>query len=111
MEAETQPDTMAGPVYDQRGDHREFLVMAGALPQNGPPAARTPGSPHQRRHQQGAFIDKHQTCSQAMGFFLMRGQSTLVQRWIFSSSRSRARRSGRCGVQPSRRSNRPTWAT
>lgn len=51
METEAQPDPTARPVDDQRGDHREFLVVAGALPQNGSPAARTPRAPDQRRHQ------------------------------------------------------------
>lgn len=111
MQAETQPEVPAAAADDQGGDHRQFLVVAGALQQKGPPAAGTPRAPQQRRQQQGAFIDKHQTGLQPTGFFLMRRQSTWAQCRICSSSRSRARRLGRCGVQPKRRSNRPTWAT
>jgi hypothetical protein len=42
---------------------------------------------------------------------LMRGQSTFTHRWIAASSRSRARRSGFWGLQPSLRSTRPIWST
>ena len=92
---------------NQGSDHGDLLVVAGALHQEGCLPAGTPGPAHQRRHQQAAFIQEHQRRVQPSGFFLMRGQSTLTQCWMSGSSRSRARRAGRCGLQPMERSNRP----
>lgn len=61
VEAETQPDASTAPAHDQRGDHRELLVVPGTLQQYGSLAARTPRAPQERRHQQRALIHKHDT--------------------------------------------------
>lgn len=89
------------------GDHRNLPAVTADVPEHRRPSARTPGASHHGQQQQPAFVDKDQPRAQAVGFFLMRGQSCLIQRRIPSSSRSQARRMGRCGVQPSERSSRP----
>ena len=63
-------------------------------------SARGPSAPNQRREQEPAFVDKCDIGVQSAGFFLMRGHSTLIQCRMAFSSRSRARRSGFCGLQP-----------
>lgn len=102
-----QPDAATAGADDQGGDHRDLLVVAGALHQYGRLPAGTPCAAHQRRHQQTALVQEHQCGVQPSGFFLIRGQSTLTQYWMSGSSRSRARRAGRCGLQPMECSNRP----
>ena len=89
------------------GDHRDLSAVTADVPEDRRAAARPPRSSHHGQQKQPAFVDEDQPCAQALGFFLMRGQSCLTQRRIPSSSRSQARRTGRCGVQPSDRSNRP----
>ena len=91
----------------QRGDDRNLPAVTTDVPQDGGLAAGPPGAPHHWQQEQPAFVDEDQPRAQAVGFFLMRGQSSLTQRRIPSSSRSQARRTGRCGVQPSARSKRP----
>ena len=107
MQPPAQPDAATPGADNQGGDHGDLLVVAGALHQCGRLPAGTPCTAHQRRHQQAAFVQEHQRGVQPAGFFLIRGQSTLTQYWISGSSRSRARRAGRCGLQPIARSNRP----
>ena len=102
-----QPDAAPAGADDQGGDHRDLLVVAGALRQQGRSPAGTPRAAHPRRHQQTAFVQEHQRRVQPAGFFLIRGQSTLTQYWMSASSRSRARRAGRCGLHPIECSNRP----
>jgi len=89
------------------GDHRDFPAVTADVPQHRGPSARAPRASHHGQQEQPAFVDEDEPRSQAVGFFLMRGQSCLIQRRIPSSSRSQARRMGRCGVQPRERSNRP----
>jgi len=102
-----QADRPAVRADAQAGDHRDLPAMTADVPEHWGPSAGTPRAPHHRQEEQPAFIDEDQPRAQAVGFFLMRGQSCLIQRRIPSSSRSHARRTGRCGVQPSDRSNRP----
>ena len=102
-----QPHAATPRTDNQGGDHGDFLVVAGALDQDRRLPAGTPRTAHQRRHQQAAFVQEHQRSVQPSGFFLIRRQSTLTQYWMSGSSRSRARRAGRCGLQPMERSNRP----
>ena len=102
-----QTDSPAVRADAQGGDHRDLPAMTADVPEHRSPSSGTPRAPHHRQEEQPAFVDEDQPCAQAVGFFLMRGQSSLIQRRIPSSSRSQARRTGRCGVQPSERSNRP----
>src|SRR5206468_5943890 len=90
----------------RQGDEVGRPVTAD-VPQHRGPSARAPRASHHGQQEQPAFVDEDEPRSQAVGFFLMRGQSCLIQRRIPSSSRSQARRMGRCGVQPRERSNRP----
>jgi hypothetical protein len=89
------------------GDHRNLSAVPADVPEHRRASARSPGAPHHGQQKQPAFVDENQPRAQPVSFFLMRGQSCLTQRRISSSSRSQARRMGRCGVQPSDRSNRP----
>lgn len=91
----------------QGGDHRHLLAVAAEVPEHRGLSARTPRAAHHGQQEQPAFVEEDQPRAQAVGFFLMRGQSCLTQRRISSSFRSQARRTGRWGVQPSDRSNRP----
>ena len=91
----------------QGGDGGDLLAVAAHVSEHWGLSAPAPGAPHHRQQEQPAFIQENQPSLQAPGFFLIRGHSCLIQRWMPSSSRSRARRVGRCGVQPSERSRRP----
>ena len=90
-----QTDAATAGADDQGGDHRDLLVVTGALHQRGRLPTGTPRASHQRRHQQSTLVQEHQRGVQPAGFFLIRGQSTLTQYWMSGSSRSRARRAGR----------------
>jgi hypothetical protein len=107
QQLEIQPDGTAVWADAQGGDDRDLPAVATNVPQDGGLPSGPPRAPHHRQQEQPAFVDEDQPRAQAVGFFLMRGQSCLTQRRIPSSSRSQARRTGRCGVQPSERSNRP----
>lgn len=111
VQPEIEMHGVAGRRDTQCPDDGDFLVQAGALVKHGRAAARTPAAAHQRRHQQAGFVDEHQPGFQARSVFFTRGQSTLTQRRIASSSRSAARRSGFCGLQPKPLSSRPIWST
>ena len=104
---EVQPRALAPGRQGQGRDDGHLLPGRPALIQDRRPAAGRPGPPHDRGEQQPTFVDEHQAGVQAPRFFLMRGQSTFTHRWIAASSRSRARRSGFCGLHPSFRSTRP----
>jgi len=102
-----QTDSPAVRADAQGGDHRDLPTMTADVPEHRGPSSGTPCAPHDGQEEQPGFVDEDQPRVQAVGFFLMRGQSCLIQRRIPSASRSHARRTGRCGVQPSARSNRP----
>jgi len=102
-----QPDRSAVRADAQGGDHRDLPAMPADVPEHWGLSAGPPRAPHHGQKEQAAFVNEDQPRAQAVGFFLMRGQSCLIQRRIPSSSRSHARRTGRCGVQPSERSKRP----
>ena len=91
----------------QGGDSGDLLAIATNVSEHWGLSAPAPGAPHHRQQEQPAFIQENQPSLQAPGFFLIRGHSCLIQRWMPSSSRSKARQVGRCGVQPSERSRRP----
>src|SRR4029453_7299567 len=91
----------------QRTNDRCLLAVAAGLRQDRGTASWRPGPAHERCEKQPALIEKHDVSVQSLLFFLMRGQSTLTQRPIAASSRSRAWRSGFWGVHPNDRSRRP----
>ena len=102
-----EPDDAAPWADAEGGDHRDLPAVTADVPEHRRPSAQPPRAAHHGQQEQPAFVEEDQPRAQGVGFFLMRGQSCLIQRRIPSSSRSQARRTGRCGVQPSERSNRP----
>ncbi len=93
----------------QCGDHRDALVGATALVKYGRPADRSPGASNERGHEEPALVEKDDGGPQSPGVFFTRGQSFRIHSRIASSSRSRARRSGFWGLNPSDRRRRPIW--
>jgi len=93
--------------HRQRPDDRSLFSVTSRLRKNRCLASRRPGPAHERREEKPALIQENDVRVQPPGFFLMRGQSTLTQRRMAASSRSRAWRSGFCGVQPNDRRTRP----
>ena len=91
----------------KRRDGGDLLVPSSAVQEDRRLAARSPRPADQGSHQKAALVDKDDVGVQAEGFFLMRGQSTLIHFWTAFSSRSRARFSGFCGLQPIERSSLP----
>jgi len=110
-EGEVQSYVAPSRRYRQRPNDRSLFPMAATLIQNRGLTTWRPGPPHQRGGEQTTLVQEDQMGIQPRGVFFTRFQSTLTQRWIASSSRSRARRSGFCAVQPSECSNRPMWST
>lgn len=98
------PSSFAG--YGKSGNGRYLLIMARSLIQQRSFSFWGPTPPHQWCQQQTGFIQEDKRSFQAPCVFFTRGQSFLIQRWMASSSRSRARRSGFCGVHPIDRNRR-----
>jgi hypothetical protein len=71
----------------------EVVLQDGCLPSRRPSAAAL------RSLAQAAFVDEHQDAALAQRFFFSAGHTFFFQCWICSSLRSRARPSGRCGLQ------------
>jgi len=92
--------------YGKSGNGRHLLIMAGSLIQQRGFSFGSPTPTHQWSHQQPRFIQEDKGGFQAPRVFFTRGQSFLIQRWMTSSSRSRARRSGFWGVHPIDRNRR-----
>jgi len=80
---------------------RDLLVRASSLQQNRCSTTGTPCPPYHRSHKQTAFVYEDNKGFQLCRFFLIRGQSSFIQRLISSSSRSFATLWGFWGVQPS----------
>ena len=97
--------------YGKCCNSRHFLPAAGSLVQKRSFSSGSPTPAYQWSHQQPRFIQKNKRSFQAPRVFFTRGQSCLIQRWMASSSRSWARRSGFWGVQPIDRNKRQTWST
>jgi len=91
----------------QRRDHRDFAPRTAALLEDRGVSARRPAASHEWRHQEARFVDEDERRVAAGGVFFTRGQSSLIQRAMAASSRSRARRVGFCGLHPRAWSKRP----
>ena len=111
VQAEVQAHLVPPRGHAQGGDGAHLPVRAGALPDDGRRAARCPAAPNQRRHQERGLVYEHQPGLQARGVFFTRAQSRPIQVATAFPSRSRARRAGFCGLQPSERIRRPMWST
>ena len=93
----------------QGGDHRDTLAGACSLIENGCLSDRRPGAAHVRGHEKAALIEKDEARLQPSGVFFTLGHSSRTQPRIAASSRSRARRSGFCGLKPSEQRRRLMW--
>jgi len=110
VEAKVEAD-VAAIGGDAQGPDGGYLAMrAAAVAERRRFAPRTPGAPHERRHHQATLVEEREPGLLPGRFFLMRGQSSRTHPWMRCSFRSAARRWGRCGLQPSERSNRPMWS-
>ena len=107
MQAEIQVDAIALRGHTQGADDRDLLVRARPLDQDRGLAAGAPRPADEGCHQKAALVQECQPGPQPRGFFLARGQSCLIQRWMAASSRSRARRWGCWGLKPNARRSRP----
>ena len=65
-------------------------------------ATRGPGGPHRREEGEPGFVLEDDPGASPTGPLLILGQSRFTQASIAASSRSAARRAGRCRVQPNR---------
>ena len=107
METEGEAHPAPGWRNAQGGDGRHFLMAPRTLQQDGRGVAGPPAAPHHRSHEKARFVEENEPGVQPHGFFLIRGQVFFTHPRIFSSSRSTARRWGRCGLQPRARRSRP----
>ena len=104
---EVERDPTAPWRHRQRPDDRGLLAVPSGLRKDRRLTAGRPRPAHERCEEKPALIEEYDVRVQSPRFFLMRGQSTLTQRRIAASSRSRAWRSGFWGVQPNDRGGRP----
>lgn len=111
MKAEEQLDTVSVGRDNQGRDGGNFTIGVGPVPDEGCLTGGGPGPPHQRHHQEAAFVEKDESGAYPCGVFFTRGQSAWTQRWIKASSRSTARRCGFWGLQPRECKIRPIWST
>ncbi len=93
----------------QGADDREVAPTAKPVGQDRRLPARRPGPADRRPLGEAALVDEDDRCSAARGVLFSAGQFAFTQRWIASSSRSRARVVGFCSDQPSWRITRHTW--
>ena len=108
MEAKTQVYLIAGWRNAQGSNGRHLLMQTRALIEHRCMSTAAPRTPHQRSHQEAAFVEEDQPRFAPGGFFLMRGHPVLTQFWISASFRSTARRWGFCGLHPRECKRRPT---
>jgi hypothetical protein len=110
LQPKVQRNSIASGQDAQRGDGRDLLVAASALPQHRGVSAHAPGAAHQWSHEHPGFVEENDRRFQARGVFFTRGQSCSIQVRMRSSSRSMARRVGFCGENPKPCSIRLTCA-
>ena len=84
------------PTPGRNGEARDHgdTVMPVAMMNEGRLTARSPGLSHRGDQEEARLIDEDDVGTQPRSVFFTRSQSLRFQRSIFSSSRSRARRSG-----------------
>ena len=83
----------------QPGDRRDAFPIEVEGEDRGL-AARGPGACPMGSLAQSAFVEEDEGAALPAGFFLRRGQSRAFQSAILASSRSRARPTVRCGLNP-----------
>lgn len=97
----------SGAHRDARND-RDFVSPSLAMIVNRRAPLRGPGPGHIRNQEEARFVGEDEVGAQPRGVFFIRGQSCFFHRAMASSSLSRARRSGFCGLQPRLCIRRPT---
>lgn len=100
MEPKVEPNASLLRRESQGGYGGDFSMARGALMKERRATSGRPSATNEGSHHKSALIDEHERGSQARGFFLIRGHSSLIHRLILVSSRSIARRSGLWGDQP-----------
>jgi len=95
---------------DRNTRNRRDFVVPVAVTMNGSPASGCPGFAQVWDQQESGFVNKDKVGAQPCGVFFIRGHSSVFQRLISFSSRSKARLSGFWWVHPSSRINRPIWS-
>ncbi len=102
-----QPQSLTPRTYGNRRDDRDAIVTM-AMAVNWRMSPRCPGAKQIRNQEEPRFIEEDEVGAQPCSFFFTRGQRFFFQCLIAPSSRSTARRSGVCELQPSPCSSRPT---
>ena len=105
-EVKPQPSSLRG--NGDRRNHGDLLSGAGSLIEDGSFSDRSPRAAQVGCHQKPALVEENKMEVQPLGVFFTRGHSSFTQRWISSSLRSRARRSGFWGLKPIARRRRAT---
>ena len=88
-----QADTLASGSDGDSRDHRD-AIMSVTMTDDGRLPARRPGLPNRGDQEEARLVDEYDVGTQPRSVFFTRGQFLRFQRSIFSSSRSKARRSG-----------------
>ncbi len=102
-----QPQSLTPRANGDRRDDRDTIVtIAMAVDWGMPP--RRPGTKKIWNHEEPRFVEEDEVGAQPCSVFFTRGQRFFFQCLIAPSSRSTARRSGVCELQPSPCSSRPT---
>jgi len=90
---EVQADAPTSGRNGEARDHGD-AIMPVAMMNEGRTTARSPGLSHRGDQEEARLVDEDDVGTQPRGVFFTRSQFLRFQRLIFSSSRSRARRSG-----------------
>lgn len=93
MALEVQADALAAGSDGDSRDHRD-AIMPVAMMNEGRLPARRPGLSNRGDQEEARLVDENDVGTQPRSVFFTRGQFLRFHRSIFSSSRSKARRSG-----------------
>ena len=93
----------------QSGNDRYPVMLVAVAGLRCLPTGRPGFADGAHQHEPG-FVDEDEVGAQVRSPFFMRGHSSSFQRWMRSSLRSRARRSGFWQLQFRRCMRRPTWS-
>ena len=107
MHTEIQSESTSVRADRQAADHRDAIATVVVTMNRSLPDGR-PSAPHGRNHHEPGFIDKDDVGTQPRGVFFTCGHRFRFHCSIFSSSRSKARRSGFWQLNPSSCSRRAT---
>ena len=106
---EIEPRASCVPAERQRPGHREALPVGPGVGQDGSLPARRPGAADDGLLREPAFVLEDEPGALTAGVFFTMGQRRWTHCRIAASSRSRARRAGRCSDHCSPRKRYQTW--